>query len=117
MDHYVRLAHQRAHQFAVANIAVPKLIAIGTHRAVRGVLNVTGIGQGIDYEQLVVGIFLVEMPHQVTADEARTACYQNRLHYLVFVLPSEIIFALSSPQLKSRSSADRKGTKAPCCCG
>ena len=43
-------------------------------------MNVTGVSKSIDYEEPVVWILPVKVPHEVTADETSSAGYKNCFH-------------------------------------
>jgi hypothetical protein len=74
MDNHVGLADEGSDQFPIPHVAVPKTdsLVIEDVKVYRQIFNVSGIGKGIENDNLIIWIFVIEMPHKITPNETRT---------------------------------------------
>ena len=113
----VRAAHQVLDERGVAHVAVPELDAaarVGRLEVGRQVVDAAGVGQQVEHQDPVVRILVEDVVHEVAADESGAAGHEKCFHWVCSLFR---IDALSSPQLSSRSMADRYGTNGSYCCG
>src|SRR5262249_41905502 len=117
-DH-VGAGDQRVDELTVADVTVPELVAIRLPGAVGQIGDAAGISQGVEHENPVLRILVVEVAGKVAPDESRSTGDEDRLRYQGCSPPPARprIAALSSPQLNNRSTIDRYGTKSRCCWG
>ena len=73
------LPHDRFHLFAVADVTLHETV-IGALLDIGQVLQVAGIGQLVEINDPVIGIFGNEQPHHMAADESGSAGNQNMFH-------------------------------------
>jgi hypothetical protein len=69
MDHDVGLGNKGINQFSISHVSVPEdepfsFVVVDIHRQI---LNASGIGEGVENDDLVIKIFMVEVPDKITS--------------------------------------------------
>lgn len=102
------LPHDRFHLFAVADVTLHETV-IGALLDIAQILEVAGVGQLVEIDNPVIGIFPDEQPHHMAADESGSAGNQNMFHNSS--LSSRTGYPIRRRQ--ARSAACQSGTGTP----
>ena len=77
-------ANQRIDDIGVQHIAVPEFKPVLVETVLWQIVDAPGIGQRIEDDDLVVGIFFIEVADEVAADESGAPRDKKRLHVIPF---------------------------------
>ena len=73
---YLLILHEFVESVEVANVHLHELI-VGLILDVLQVCEVSGIGQLVEIDDVILGIFVDEKPYNMTADESGSASYDD----------------------------------------
>src|SRR5580704_6265840 len=102
MQDDVGAANKSVDDIGVEHIAVPEFETLVVETVLGQVGDARGIGQRIEDDDLVAGIFLINVADEIAADEAGAASDQKRRH--AFPFKTEMLL---DPALSTKSSAER----------